>query len=75
MWRPEGWEKRDRYGTTVNNIDLDSIYEAGADAILKALTYHCGEIRVIKSGDKPWTKIPEFSIPNKDGWVVFIPDE
>ncbi len=35
--RPEGWDKRTRYGITVNNIDLDEIFEAGADAMLEGL--------------------------------------
>lgn len=64
MYRPEGWEKRTRYGITVNNVDLDGIFEAGADAMLEGL----------KEGAKPTLK-PGRIGDAIVGYLVFIPEE
>jgi len=36
-WRPEGWDEHSRFGKIINNVDLDDIYEAGANAMLEGI--------------------------------------
>ena len=48
-------------------------WEAGADAMLEGLRKE-GITRIIQSGKQPWYNMPRQSVPNKDGWLVFIPD-
>ena len=63
-WRPEGWSKRNYYGSTVNDVDIDEIYEAGADAMLEALR------------NNQWCPF-DTSVLRADfrGKVVIIPDQ
>jgi len=60
LYRPEGWGNRNRYGVTVNNVDLDGIYEAGADAMLEGLRKH---------------PVNSSYVDERAGVFVFIPEE
>lgn len=85
MYRPEGWEKRDRYGVTVNNVDLDEIFEAGADAmgvqtacqVLNILFYKVPKINEGMSGEWWEAELRDKNIPIR--WDrdlgQFIPEE
>jgi len=71
MWRPKEWDKRDRYGTTIHNVDEDEIFEAGADAILETLLAR-GTVLYVPA-NQWFTNIPIIQ-PVNGSWV-FIPEE
>lgn len=84
MWRPkEDWEKeRDYWLNTVGGKFADSgeameasvIYEAGANAILKALKEKSEEQLVVALG-VPLTQHTVVSVGGIKGFAVFIPEE
>ena len=74
-WRPEGWEeirKRVVYGDMENGYTWSTGFEAGADAMLKALR----EAGMYGDGDNPdWIEPLCLCImPGMKGYLVFIPE-
>ncbi|MCK5016442.1 MAG: hypothetical protein KAS32_05145 [Candidatus Peribacteraceae bacterium] len=85
MYRPEGWNAMDIMlktpvyvitGDELTDIKL-SLVEAGADAMLEGLKKEGmnskGEFPNIKQF--PNDSMLTVKIPNKKGWLVFIPEE
>ena len=85
MWRPDGWENpNSRYMETDNGVcsnpeweEFEAGFEAGADAMLKALnSIECS----IQCNGGTMLIAPAFEWPQTEGkWIkgkfVFIPDE
>lgn len=67
MWRPNDW--KNPWIKTIPHSAGHSAFEAGADAILKALM----ELGVPADGLAPTLSINVS--PEQKGWLVFIPEE
>ena len=81
MYRPEGW-KNDREKYLLKDIDISIgniwpvIYEAGADAMLEGLKKKGAyqekgsQVGGLLINNTPWAGTCE-----RNGWLVFIPEE
>jgi len=85
MWRPEKWKNpNEEYYHLITDLPMTvqdaeyEAYEAGADAMLKALKCNGKEAVSLKNGvatfGQPSIKIGDIDYPLK-GTFVFIPDD
>jgi len=72
MWRPEGWEEPYKYDHEYHTDSYEGqAYEAGADAILEALTEKGIRTDSFRTNSNPIY----LTNPRQKGVYVFIPEE
>ena len=70
-WRPDNWKNpHSVLGQRTKNHRKYDVFEAGADAIVRALREEQG-VRITKATSMTTTPIFE----KAEGWLVFIPDK